>query len=1063
VKFCLSLRPFTEPTDFNLNQMRRILYSIGASIFLILVASSAFAQNLSGVITDENGQAFPGVVVSVKAQNKGVATDIDGKYELALPAGSHTVEFSFTGYLKKSQPVNLSEGQNLVLNIKLMPDEITLDNIEIIGYGVERNRPGTSSISKIDGDAIVAIRTPSFEAALQGQAAGLQVSQSSGIAGAGSVIRIRGIGSVSAGGDPLYIIDGIPMTQDYFLRGNSGAMNNNPLASINPADIESVEIRKDAAAAGEYGSRAANGVIIITTKRAKQKGWKFDFGVNTGVSTPASMPNMLNTDQYLQLRQEAWENDGGTGYAWLPNLSTVEDNAATREAAFKRASKTNTDWVDQTIGTGWKYGVNFGARYGAEKSNVYFSLGYDKNESFLLGNSYTRLSARVNPEFKLGPKMKINLSLSGTRGVNDRVDAAWSGGLGDAMSNALPYYPILHQDTVLNADGQVVNKPGDYFYWRDEFGGTKNPVAFREQLKWVTVEDRMINTGRFIYMPMKNLFVIATGGLDWMQIGENRLNPATFDLANGVGSYSSDRRLVRNYSYNLTAEYSKELKEGLNGSLLIGHELQTSRTEFINDFIGNLDDTFVEFSDVSANDPNRIRNVGNPETFSFVGFFAKAKFDYKEKYYAEATIRRDGSSRFGANNKFGNFPSFSAGWIISEERFLKDNKTINFMKLRASWGLTGNSSIPANAQFSLYSAANNGLLYNQNPILFPTQAGNPNLRWETTSNFSAALETGLWRDRVTITLETYRKFSKDVLMNVSLPPSTGFNNFWDNVAEVLNQGIEFSTTVNWIQKPTFGWKTSANFAYNYNELVSIGDYTPDAVSGGTNDSRVIVGKPIGSFYLVEFSHIDESNGLPVYLDLEGNETYDYDNAIRKYVGDGLPDMIGGVTNVLNYKGFALTTLFTYSLGAKIFDSSAKRQMGVVSGWNMREEVLDRWRQPGDQSTFGRLTLDETTYGLDRGFPWWNTSLFIYNADFLRLRNLALDYSFKPETARKWKMEALSFGVNVTNLFTLTNFPGLDPEVVRDFENAQDRNLSPNVTYLTPMQERSFNLRINASF
>jgi len=1043
--------------------MKRNLYASAALLILSLLSVASWAQRISGVVTDEKGLPFPGVVVSVKAQNKGVATELDGKYELTLPAGSHAVDFSFTGYVKKTQQVVLSEGQDLLVNIKLVPDEITLDNIEIIGYGVERNRPGTSSVSKIDGEQITAIRTPSFEAALQGQAPGLQVSQSSGMAGAGSVIRIRGIGSVSAGGDPLYIIDGIPMTQDYFLRGNSGAMNNNPLASINPADIESVEIRKDAAAAGEYGSRAANGVIIITTKRAKQKGWKFDFGVNSGVSTPASRPNMLNTEQYLQLRQEAWENDGGTGFVWLPNITSSEDDAATREAAFNRARRTNTNWVDETIGTGFKYGVNFGARYGAEKSNVYFSLGYDKNESFLLGNSYTRLSARVNPEFKLSPKLRLNLSLSGTRGINDRVDAAWSGGLGDAMSNALPYYPVYHQDTVFSSAGDVVNKPGDFFYWRDEFGGTKNPVAYREQLKWVTVEDRMINTGRLIYMPAKNLFVIATGGLDWMQIGENRLNPATFDQANGVGSYSSDRRLVRNYSYNVTAEYMKELKEGLNASLLIGHELQSSRTEFINDFIGNLDDSYAEFSDVSLDNPNRIRNVGNPQSFSFLGFFTKAKVDFRNKYFVEATIRRDGSSRFGVNNKFGNFPSVSGAWIVSEERFLKENKTISFLKLRASWGLTGNSDIPANAQFALYSAPNNGIIYNQRPILFPTQAGNPNLRWETTSNFSAAVETGLWRDRVIFTVETYRKFSRDVLMNVSLPPSTGFNNFWDNVAEVLNRGVEFSTTVNWKQRPDFGWKTMANFAYNYNELVSIGDYTPDAVSGGTNDSRVIVGKPIGSFFLVEFSHIDQSNGLPVYLDLDGNETYDYDNAIRKYVGDGLPNMIGGLTNMITFKNFTFTTLFTYSLGAKIFDSSAKRQLGVVSQWNMREEIYDRWREPGDESTFGRLTLDETTYGLDRGFPWWNTSLFIYDADFLRLRNLAVDYTFKSEKIKNWKMSNLSVGINITNLFTITNFPGLDPEVVRDFENPQDRNLSPNVTYLTPMQERSYNLRINASF
>jgi len=1036
-------------------------YSLILLLLLLLSSATGFAQSISGVVTDENKQPFTGVVVSVKALSKGVATDLDGKYRLDLAAGKHEVEFAFTGYTKVYKTVTLAAGQNLEINVGMMPDEVTLDNIEIVGYGVERNRPNTGSVAKINGKDIAGIRTPSFESALQGQAAGLQVAQSSGIAGAGSVLRIRGISSISAGGDPLYIIDGIPMTQDYFLRGNSGALNNNPLASINPNDIESIEVRSDAAAAGEYGSRAANGVIIVTTKRAKEKGWKFDFSANTGLSTPASMPNMLNTEEYLRIRQEAWENDGGTGYVWLPNMTIATDDAATREAAYKKAMKTDTDWVKQTVGQGVKTGVNFGARYGSDKANVYFSVGYDNNESFLLGNSYKRLSARVNPEFKLGKKVKVNLSLSGTRGINNRVDAAWSGGLGDAMSNALPYYPVYHTDTVFNAAGQVVNVPGDYFYWKDEFGNTKNPVAYRNQLKWATIEDRYINTGRVIYMPMKNLFVVGTGGLDFMQIGENKLTPSTFDLGNGQGNFSSSRNLVRNYSYNITAEYAKEIREKLNGSLLIGHELQRSVTQSYSDYAGGLDETYNDISDVSRDTETYVRTYSNPTGFTFLGFFTKAKFDYNGKYFVEGTFRTDGSSRFGKNNKFGNFPSISGAWIISEEDFLKGNKTLTFLKLRSSWGLTGNSDIPGNAQFALYSARDNGTLYNQLPILYPTQAGNPDLRWETTSSTNISLEGGLWQDRINFTASFYRKYSKDVLMNVSLPASTGFTNYWDNVAEILNRGIELKLDVHWTKQTKVDWKTTFIVAKNYNELVSIGDYTPDAVSGGTNDSRVIVGQPIGSFFLVEFSHIDKESGLPVYLDKEGKETYDYNLSNRKFIGSGLPKTIGSFTNTLSYKNFRLSTLFTYSLGAKIFDSSSKRQLGVVTQWNMRDEILDRWRNPGDDATYSRLTLDQTTYGLES--PWWNTSQFVYNADFLRLRNLALDYQFDNKVANRMGLDNLSLGVSITNVFTITNFPGLDPEVVRDFENAQDRNLSPNVTYLTPMQERSFNIRLNTNF
>ena len=342
------------------------------------------------------------------------------------------------------------------------------------------------------------------------------------------------------------------------------------------------------------------------------------------------------------------------------------------------------------------------------------------------------------------------------------------------------------------------------------------------------------------------------------------------------------------------------------------------------------------------------------------------------------------------------------------------------------------------------------------------QPANPNLRWETSRTVDASIEVGLWNDRVTTELAYYNKRSKDVIMNVSTPPSTGFTNRWDNVATILNRGVEFSIkSRNLIGE--FQWTTELNFARNSNELEDIGDYTPDAVSGGTNDSRVIPGSPVGSFFLMEFSHVDTETGLPVYLDRQGNETFDYDNNERQYVGDGLPDFVGGMTNTFRYKRWDVRALATFSYGAKIFDSSSKRQLGVVTGWNMRTEILDRWRQPGDESTFPRLTLDETTYGLPSGFPWWNTSLFVFDASYLRLRNLTVGYTIPTIGQGPHAIQDLRINFSVTNLFTITNFPGLDPEVVRDFENAQDRNMSPNVTYLTPPQERAFTLGVNLQF
>lgn len=1027
-------------------------------VALVVSASGLIAQTLTGKVIDDAGLPLPGATVSVKETGKGAFTDGEGNYLLKLTSGTFTVEISFVGYTKSTKTVTIRQGETVALNVTLEEDGVFLDDVVIVGYGVQRKREVTGSIEKIEGKILTQMPTPSFEAALQGQAAGVQVSQSSGIAGAGSLIRVRGIASVSAGGDPLYVVDGIPITQDYFLRGNSGAFNNNPLATINPNDIESIEILKDAAATGIYGSRGANGVVLITTKRGTQKGTQYEFSTRVGFGVAASLPNMLNTEQYLGLRQEAWENDGGTGYVWLPNFTTANDDAMTREAAFRNALRTNTDWVDQTIGTGVKQMYNFGMRKGGKKYGLFAGLTYDDNESYLVGNSYERISGRINADYDATKWLKIMFSGSLSRGINSRVDVAWSGGLGNAMSTALPFYPVTHEADVFNDDGELQHAEGDYYIW----SGSQNPVAYQNLKKWRNTEDRSINNLTLLLTPIKDLTVKLSGGFDFMHIREDVFNPGALTLTSDLGTANRFANYNLNWNYSATASYLFDYLEDHKFNFMVGTEYQRSDAYGYGiDYFGVQGPVFdVDSLRDDAANVNRTEN--NPSQWSFLSYFGRVNYTLKDRYVFQGTARIDGSSRFGRNNRYGFFPSVSAGWIVSEEAFMADIKRISYLKIRTSYGLTGNAAIPDYARFGTFSNIDNGILYNGEPILFPLQLANPNLRWETSATWDAALEMGILDDRITFELGVYHKVSRDVLLNVNVPPSTGFTNYWDNVAEIMNRGIEFQIKSRNIDR-TFKWITDFNIARNYNELVDIGAYTPDAVSGGTNDSRVIVGQPVGSFYLVEFSHVDPANGLPVYLDLNGNETYDYDNAIRKYVGDGLPDFVGGITNSFSYKNWDLMALMTFSVGAKIFDSSGKRQLGVVTDWNMREEVLDRWRQPGDVSTFPRLTLDETTYGLPSGFPWWNTSLFIYDASYLRLRNLALGYNLPQDVAKKLKLTSCRIGFNVTNLFTITNFPGLDPEVVRDFENAQDRNLSPNVTYLTPPQERSYNLSINVNF
>ena len=1014
------------------------------------------AQSLRGTISDAQGNPLPGASVVADGTN-GQFADADGAYVLSLSPGTHTVQFSYIGYISQTKEVTMGT-EDQTLNVSLADDAVLIEDVVVVGYGVQRKKEVTGSIVKVDSKQITGVQTPSFEAALQGQAAGVQVSQSSGVAGAPSLIRVRGVASVSAAGDPLYVVDGIPITQEYFLRGNSGALNNNPLAAINPNDIESVEILKDAAATGIYGSRGANGVILITTKRGK-KGTSFEFSTRAGIGTAATRPNMMDTETYLALRQEAWENDGGTGYVWLPNMSSAADDPATRREAYLRAMETNTDWVDQTIGVGNKNAVNFGVRQGGDKYNLYAGFSKDNNQSYLLGNSYDRTSGRINLDWSPSSKVKVLLSSSLSRGENNRIDAAWSGGLGDAMSNALPYYPVRYDEDVYDANGNIEHEAGEYFLWFDEWGGTKNPVAVRELKKWKTTEDRSISNAQLIYSPIANLNLKVSGGFDYLHLREDVFNPGALSITTELGSANRYANYVLNWNYSATADYRWELDDTQALNFLVGSEFQRTDNYGYSLFYGQVEGPIFENDSLSEDAANVNTTINLPSQHSFLSYFGRVNYTLKDRYFFQATARVDGSSRFGRESRYGFFPSLSAGWVVSDEDWF-NSKRISFLKVRSSIGYTGNAALPDYARFGTYSAANNGITYAADSILYPIQPENPTLRWETSRTIDASVELGLLEDRITTELAFYHKYSTDVLMNVSTPASTGFTNFWDNVGTILNRGVELSIkSRNLIGK--FQWTTDLNVARNYNELVDIGNYTPDAVSGGTNDSRVIVGRPVGSFFLVEHSHVDPENGLPVYLDLEGTETYDYNNDIRQYVGDGLPDLIGGMNNTFRYGNWDLSALATFSIGAKIFDSSAKRQLGVVTGWNMRDEKLDRWRQPGDIATYPRLTLDETTYSLPSGFPWWNTSLFIFDASYLRLRNLTLGYNVP--LGKDSGLQNCRIAVNATNVFTITNFPGLDPEVVRDFENAQDRNMSPNVTYLTPPQERAFTLSISTNF
>ena len=1036
-----------------------------ASLFLLWGSCEvAMAQTaVQGRVTDDQGNALPSATV-MTASGKGVFTDLDGQYTLAVSAGEQTLTFSFIGYLNTVKTVNVRPGEAKILNIRLREDAVLLNESVVVGYGVQRKKEVTGAISTIDSKEITAVQTPSFEAALQGQAAGVQVTQGSGMAGSGSIVRIRGLSSISAGGDPLYVIDGIPITQDYFAGGNSGAMNRNPLASLNPNDIKDIQVLKDAAATGIYGSRGANGVILITTKRGVKKGIQVSYGSSIGYGEPTSRANMMNTEEYLTIRQEAWENDGGTGYVWLPYLTTAGSSPETRKAAFERAMETNTDWFDLFSRRAQKTQQNIGLRSGGEKWSMYNGVSYDKNESYAVGNSYTRTSARTNFDWTPNDKIKVLLSGSTSEGQNQRVRGGWSGGIGAAMSTALPYMAPYVVDSTFDANGSLVSTERNY-----ELNRWFNPMAYQDFVQWRETERRQIATGQIIVTPHERLDIVMNGGYDNSKLENDSYENSALDRTNGFAYGNWSEYNARNYNVGANATFRAIDRDTTSLAILVGAEAQKFESDGfgfnLRDSQGPayampaLRDSLFGLHDSLYDAVSTVTNayVNQYRTDGFASTFARVNYNLKDRYFFQATARVDGSSRFGQNNRFGFFPSAAAGWVISDEPSFK-SETISFLKFRTSWGRTGNASIDGFSRFALYNDQTQGATYAGDTIVFPTQPGNPDLRWETVETIDASLEMGLWKDRVSVELGVYNKMASDVLMNVELPSHTGFNNRSVNAGQVLNRGVELGITSNNLPSTSeLQWKTTLNYAYNYNELVNTGDFTEDAISGGTNDSRAVTGAPLTTYFLVPFSHVDPESGLPVYIDINGNETFEYNLEDRRAVGDGLPDHVGGLRNEFTFRNWTLSTQFTGAFGAKIWDSSAKRQLGVVTDWNMRTDLFDRWRQPGDIASFPRLTMDETTYGLPAGFPWWNTSLFMYDASYIRLRNASISYRL-PSTKGD-----ITLRLSGNNLFVLTNFIGLDPELTRDFENRQDRNFSGGANYLTAPQERSVIFAINANF
>ena len=1009
--------------------MRIIRKNLKLLLMALALVLGNYAQaqvvGLSGKVTDQStGEALPGVTIVIKGTTNGTITDFDGNYSIQVEKGA-TVVFSFVGYL----PQEILIENQTTLNISLKSDIEQIEEVMVVGYGIQKKREITGSIAKIESRDISTKLTSSFESVMAGQAPGVSVTTGSGMAGAGSVVRVRGIASINSAGDPLYVVDGIPITNDIFgLGGRAGGMNINPLSSIDPNDIESLEILKDASATGIYGSRGANGVVIITTKKAKGNELKVEFSTKQSLSTPTKKVNMTNASEWLQLYQEAWENDGNTGIPEdLPGGLTWDE-----------AQQYDTDWWDEVTRLGYKQEYNLDVNFGIAKNLVALLGGsFSNNQSYLVDNDLDRINTKMNLNYTPSESFRISLSSTVAQTTTYLPGNPWDGGLGSAMGTAIPIYPIY------NADGTFFKGGGN--------GG--NPVMVNKLKDESNEELRTINSLAINYTPVKRLTFSMAAALDYMNFNNKGLEQGAMRTSELDYSWKNSRK-VYNWNYNIVANYDFDLKNDHELKAMLGHELQESLTTGTNT---NWDQSreIVEESEKLSD-----------EHWRFISFFTRFNYMYKDRYIAQATLRTDGSSRFGKNNKYGYFPTFALGWIMSEEDFLKGSKWLSFLKLKASYGITGNSNIPNYEHIGTYKLSTTASQeYNGEPIRYPSKFANPDLKWETTKSYDLGFEARFFEGRIGTEMAYFFKKSEDVFINVAITATSGYGSQWQNIATIENEGLEFSISTKNLTG-AFQWDTQFNISTLRNEVTDLGGLTTEEIGGGTNDTRILKGYPVGTNRLVRVSRIDPEDGRPIYLDKQGNETKTYKfeggEGFAVAAGKVIPDFTGGFTNTFRYKGFTLSALFTFSHGAQIYDSSAKRQMGLASDWNFRTDIFDRWRQPGDIAKYPRMSREGATYGKD-GEQWFNSTMWLFDGDYLRLKNLTFSYDIPRGLISKAGISSMRVFLVGTNLLTFTKYQGADPEVARDNDDARDRNMSANVSYLTPPQEKVFTLGLNVTF
>ncbi len=1029
--------------------MKQHLRSFCLVVMGALLTGMVYGQRgiVQGTVTDSNGELLIGATVMVQGSTLGTITDFNGQYTLAsVPTGTVIMAASYIGYRTQTVTVQVAEGQTANADFVLSEDIEQLEELVVIGYGTKRKRDITSSISSVKSEDIGNTTQSSFQNALQGRAAGVQTTQANGMAGSSTTIRIRGTSSITSSSEPLYVVDGVPMITGNF--SNGWADGTNTLSSLSPTDIESIEILKDASAAAIYGSRSANGVILITTKSGKSGKTKFNAGYWVGVNSITNIPDMLTGSEYLEYGKIAWANSGNdisndyqAFYDGLPF-------GITREIA----ESTNTDWIDEVSRTGVVHQFNLSASGGDVKNTFYIGGSYRDEEGVLIGNDYKKASTKINFDHKASERFSIGTKNTMVYELNKRVPTGWAGGLGTAQSRSLPIMPVYDSD-------------GNFFA---PMSGT-NPVAY----------DADLDYGMNVYTLISTIYA-QLNFTDWLsfrsEVGANVYDQRENRYVGTITqekAFSMDRRvMLTNLNTNNYLNFDKTFNDVhfVNGTL--GMSVET-RNQYESEFNGS------DFPNPGLRNPvsGSVYSGSGYETgHGFLSYFGRAGYNYDNKYYATFSLRRDGSSRFGANYQYGWFPAGSVGWTISEESFLEGNSILSYLKLRGSYGVTGNAEIGDFEYMGLWRAAS----YYGNPGLEISKVENPDLRWERTGQLDVGLDFQLWGGRIAGGFDYYVKKTSDLILPRPINQTSGQSSITMNVGDMENKGVElFITSHNLPSSSQLKWISDLTFGRNVNEVTN----TQGEVLAGENYGNNIVaeGYPIGTWELVEWAGVateDETVTVTDWVNFDDPEQgtttktvdiragdelfynhwgevsseYDFDRD-AKYVGNPYPKFFGGLNNTLEWKGFDLSVFFTFSVGMEVYRDDGKFLEGGFDGnWNQTAIIKDAWSEDNPDGESPKLYWQPENRN-------YNSTRYLNDASYLRLKNFTLGYTLPKSLSQKFMVERLRVYVGATNLWTLTNYPGWDPEVNRDGSG----NITQGVTYLSPPQIKTVNFGIELDF